>query len=84
MKKFILIMLLSISFSMANDSKYVPLEADEMIAFKLAPQPPKKTETPQTNKKTTQQTTTKIKAQAQAQTEKNKPLIIKGVGVTVY
>lgn len=82
MKKFILIMLLSISFSMANDSKYVPLEADEMIAFKLAPQPPKKTEAPQTNKKITQQTTKKI--QAQAQTEKNKPLIIKGVGVTVY
>lgn len=82
MKKIILIMLMSISFSMASDSKYVPLEADEMIAFKLAPQPPKKPEVPQSNKKTTQQTTTKI--QAQAQTEKNKPLIIKGVGVTVY
>jgi len=83
MKKIILSLLVLFSFVVAND-KYVPLEADEMIAFKLAPQPPKKTEAPQTNKKTTQQTTTKIKAQAQAQTEKNKPLIIKGVGVTVY
>lgn len=79
MKKIILSLFVLFSFVGAND-KYVPLEADEMIAFKLAPQPPKKTEVAQNSKKTTQQATKQIQAQA----EKNKPLIIKGVGKTVF